>query len=34
MSDATAIAAVQYFLEHGRFFADRDPEPIRSSSSN
>ena len=34
MSDATAIAAVQYFLEHGRFFADRDPEPILSSSSN
>ena len=34
MSDATAIAAVQHFLEHGRFFADRDPEPIPDASGN
>jgi pimeloyl-ACP methyl ester carboxylesterase len=34
MSDPTAIAAVQHFLEHGRFFADRDPEPIVRPSNN
>ncbi len=28
MSDATAIAGTQHFLEHGRFFPDRDPQPV------
>ena len=28
MSDETAIAAVKYFLEHGRFSMERDPAPI------
>ena len=28
MSDETAIAAVQCFLEHGRFSMDREPAPI------
>jgi len=28
MSDATAISSIQHFLEHGRFFPDRDPQPI------
>lgn len=34
MSDATSIAAVQHFLEHGRFFPDRAAEPIVASSPN
>lgn len=29
MSDPAAVAAVQHFIEHGRFFADRAAEPIR-----
>ena len=29
MSDATVISAVQHFLEHGRFFSDKAPEPIK-----
>jgi len=28
MYDETVIAAVRYFLEHGRFFPDRPPQPI------
>lgn len=28
MSDETAIAAVRHFIEHGRFSAEREPEPI------
>ncbi len=28
MSDETVIAAVRHFLEHGRFFPDRPPQPI------
>lgn len=33
MSDATALAAVKCFIEHGRFSRDRDPAPIISSAT-
>jgi pimeloyl-ACP methyl ester carboxylesterase len=34
MSDETAIAAVRHFIEHGRFSAERDPEPIPAGKPN
>ena len=28
MTDETVIRAVRHFIEHGRFFSDREPDPI------